>query len=47
MIEKILLSITLTFSLYLCLHSSEFSKQPIFSLRQLSVAPEQTTNQWQ
>ncbi|HEY9672790.1 MAG TPA: hypothetical protein V6D11_15205 [Waterburya sp.] len=47
MIEKILLSITLTFSLYLSLQSSEFSKQPISSVRQLSVIPEQPTNQLQ
>jgi hypothetical protein len=47
MFEKILLSVGVTFSLYLCLQSPRFYKTPGVSVVQLQEIPEQTVNHWQ
>ncbi len=47
MFEKILLSVGVTFSLYLSLQSPKFYKTPEISVVQLPEIPEQTVNHWQ
>jgi hypothetical protein len=46
MLEKILLSITITFSLYLSAQSDELNKTPMFSVVEKPVISAPTMSEW-
>ena len=46
MLERLLLSITVTFSLYLCAQDCDFNTTPTFSVVQGQAMPDQSVNLW-